>query len=392
MAWKTSVTGALALGLVVVGWQLLRPEPVLSHGRITTSIVFNREVSQIFQKKCFQCHTEGNVSMDLTTYRDARPWAVAIKEEILERRMPPWSAVTGYGHFANDMSLTAREVSLILSWADGGAPSDVLIAEEDKPAVIVPSLSGWEHGQPDALIAVAVTEKIAAGSKDRTARFEVATGLKQSQFLRQMQLNFSDRRVVRYAAVYDARGGWLGTWTPTNPVTAFPEGVSLPLPRGGNVIVEIGYRGTDEDASGAGEIGFYFAGERPDNAASAIRISMAAVTVPAGQTRQRVRAEMPLKTATAVTALWPNPGEGAKSVEVSAIRPDGVVEPLLWLNDYRPDWPSSYVFKEPVSLPAGTRLIVTTFYDNAGTAPITAQPSLSLRTTTASRPAATPER
>ncbi len=29
--------------------------------------------------------------------------------------MPPWSAVTGYGHFANDVSLTAREISLILS-------------------------------------------------------------------------------------------------------------------------------------------------------------------------------------------------------------------------------------------------------------------------------------
>ena len=36
---------------------------------------------------------------------------MAIKEEILERRMPPWSAVSGYGHFVNDMSLTGREVS-----------------------------------------------------------------------------------------------------------------------------------------------------------------------------------------------------------------------------------------------------------------------------------------
>ncbi len=73
MTWKTPLAGALTLGLAVAGWQALRPEPVLSHGRITTNIVFNREVSQIFQKKCFQCHTEGNVSMSLTTYRDARP-------------------------------------------------------------------------------------------------------------------------------------------------------------------------------------------------------------------------------------------------------------------------------------------------------------------------------
>ena len=89
---------------------MLRPEPVSArHVPITTKIVFNREIAQIFQKKCFQCHTDGNVAMALTTYKEARPWAVAIKEEILERKMPPWSAAGGYGHFANDMSLTARE-------------------------------------------------------------------------------------------------------------------------------------------------------------------------------------------------------------------------------------------------------------------------------------------
>ena len=232
--WKGLFAGACALGLVAAGWPYLQPEPVSSHGRITTNIVFNREVSQIFQKKCFQCHTDGNVSMALTTYKEARPWAVAIKEEILEKKMPPWSAVTGFGHFSNDVSLTAREISLLTSWADGGAPSGVLLAEEDKPAVIIPSLSGWEHGQPDAVVPVAEANKVAADSPDRTVRVEVATGLKQAKWLKSMQLNFSDRRVVRYAAVYELRTGqWLGTWTPTHPVAAMPEGVAIQLPAGG---------------------------------------------------------------------------------------------------------------------------------------------------------------
>ena len=139
--WKTPLAGALAVGVAVAAYQLVDPETVYTrHVPITTKIVFNREIAQIFQRKCFQCHTDGNVSVPLTTYKEARPWAVAIKEEILEKKMPPWSAVTGYGHFSNDASLTAREVSLITSWADGGAPSGVLMAEEDKPAVIIPSL------------------------------------------------------------------------------------------------------------------------------------------------------------------------------------------------------------------------------------------------------------
>ncbi|MDP2052400.1 MAG: cytochrome c [Acidobacteriota bacterium] len=379
MTWKGLFTGACVLGLVVAGWPYASPEPVSSHGRITTNIMFNREVSQIFQKKCFQCHTEGNVSMSLTTYRDARPWAVAIKEEILEKQMPPWSAVTGYGHFSNDVSLTAREISLIISWADGGAPSGVLLVDEDKPAVIIPSLTGWEHGQPDAVIPVAAGEKVAAGSGDRIARLEVATGLKAASWLRSLQLNFTDRRVVRYAAVYELRTGqWLGTWTPTHPVSALPADVAIRLPAGGKVAVEIGYRGTEEDAAGTGELGLYFSDSKPAQVAVPIEISAKPVSVAAGQASERVRTEFTIKSATNAAALWPRLGVGATSVEVTAIRPDGVVEPLLWLKDYRADWPSSYVFRQPVALPAGTRLAVTAYYGNTGDAPLTAQPALSV--------------
>jgi hypothetical protein len=171
VTWKTSLAGALAVGAAVAGYQLLRPEPVYSrHVPITTKIVFNREIAQIFQRKCFQCHTDGNVSVPLTTYKEARPWAVAIKEEILEKRMPPWGAASGYGHFANDMSLTGREISLILSWADGGAPSGVLLVDEDKQPVFVPPLNNWELGTPDTVIAVAEKQKIAAESPFRVER------------------------------------------------------------------------------------------------------------------------------------------------------------------------------------------------------------------------------
>ena len=82
MRWKAGV--ALA-GLAVAGASARSaPATVYTHTPITTSIVFQKEIARIFQRKCFQCHTDGNISMSLTTYKDARPWAVAIKEEILE--------------------------------------------------------------------------------------------------------------------------------------------------------------------------------------------------------------------------------------------------------------------------------------------------------------------
>ena len=60
--------------------------------------------------------------MSLTTYEESRPWAKAIKEEVLERRMPPWGAVKGFGQFQDDQGLTQEELHLIADWVEGGAP------------------------------------------------------------------------------------------------------------------------------------------------------------------------------------------------------------------------------------------------------------------------------
>jgi hypothetical protein len=55
----------------------------------------------------------------------------------------------------------------------------------------------------------------------------------------------------------------------------------------------------------------------------------------------------------------------AKSMEVSAHHPNGVVEVLIWAKDYRFDWQPAYFFKKPVALPAGARVEVTAYLDNS---------------------------
>jgi len=390
--WRT-VTAVVAISAAIGGYLALRPEPVSArHVPITTKIVFNREIAQIFQRKCFQCHTDGNIAMALTTYKEARPWAVAIKEEILERKMPPWSAASGYGHFANDMSLTAREISLILSWADGGAPSGVLLADEDKQPVFVPSLTSWEQGEPDDVVKIAEQTKVAAGSPFRVERFDVNPAFKQTRSLRAFQFNPADRKVIRYAAVYETRSRrWLGTWTPSSQVSLQPGNLGVEVNANTRLTVEIGYRGSpDGDGSGAGDLGFYYR-EKPTQSPSFLTVTPAPVAVAATKTNERVRGEITIKSAASATALWPRLGPGAKSLEVTAIRPDGTVEPMLWLNNYRAEWPTAYILKEPIALPAGTRLVMTAFYDNATDAALQARPALHVTAVPASRPPATLE-
>jgi hypothetical protein len=105
---------------------------LFAHDRTTTKVSWNREVSRIVEARCVSCHTEGGrAPMPLRTYEQARPWARAIKDEVLARRMPKWHAARGYGDFANDPSLSPFEVSLIAAWVDGGAPRTVGPAQTD---------------------------------------------------------------------------------------------------------------------------------------------------------------------------------------------------------------------------------------------------------------------
>lgn len=95
---------------------------VRGHDIITTKITWDREIARIVYVRCAGCHHPAGSAFSLATYAEARPWAAAIKEEVEQRRMPPWGAVKGFGDFRNDEALTPEQIELIASWASGGAP------------------------------------------------------------------------------------------------------------------------------------------------------------------------------------------------------------------------------------------------------------------------------
>jgi len=110
-----------------------------AHDVITTKITFSKEIARLINKRCATCHREGGTAFSLTTYDAARPWAKAIKEEVNERRMPPWQAVKGFSEFKDDRGLTQEEIELINDWVEGGAPEG-----EPKYMPAAPKLSDWK--------------------------------------------------------------------------------------------------------------------------------------------------------------------------------------------------------------------------------------------------------
>jgi hypothetical protein len=134
-----------------------------AHDIITTKITFSKEISRLIYKRCATCHREGGAAFSLMTYEEARPWAKAIKEEALERRMPPWEAIKGFGEFRDDRSLTEEELETISAWVEGGAP-------EGDPKYLPPrpKLTAWQDPpapKGSSEVVVADGAKISSSSK-----------------------------------------------------------------------------------------------------------------------------------------------------------------------------------------------------------------------------------
>src|SRR5689334_23718802 len=86
-----------------------------------TPVTFHKDVEPILQARCQGCHHPGDIGpMSLMSYQEARPWAKAIRAAVAQKKMPPWFADPGHGHFANDRTLPQSDIDTLMAWVDGG--------------------------------------------------------------------------------------------------------------------------------------------------------------------------------------------------------------------------------------------------------------------------------
>jgi len=137
-----AVVGGLVIAVAGVG-------AGISMSAADAPATFNKDVLPILQKNCQSCHRPGQIApMSLLTYDEARPWARSIKTKVDSRQMPPWFADPQHGQFANDRSLSARDIETIVKWVDGGAAQGD--AADAPPAVVWPA-DGWQI-KPDIVV------------------------------------------------------------------------------------------------------------------------------------------------------------------------------------------------------------------------------------------------
>lgn len=360
--------GATLAIAVIAAWTLW-PSTAYSHNPTTTTVLFNREIASLLQRKCLQCHADGKLAMPLVTYGDARPWAEAIKEESLARRMPPWPAERGYGAFSNDIGLTPREFEFLISWVDGGVPQ----GSGESPAFFDHS-EHWMLGTPDVVLTPTSGVTVDTGSAPAFKRIIIDTGLTRDTWVRGFDFKPGDARVTR-AAFLSVAGTdrYLGGWTPWHSSTELPEGVAFRIPAGARIAVDVLYSGTRETVTDTPRLGLYVAAAAPAGAVSTSMLRPAMVVGPV--TGVRVTADLRLSSDRALVSMRPEMQQGGRSLELRLVRPDGSREVLLWVKNFRQDWQTPYVFRQPVALPAGSLLQATAYFDSppgaAAVAPFT---------------------
>jgi len=309
---------------------------------VSSNVRYTGEIVRILDRRCAACHSADTVAMPLSNYREVRDWGRSIREEIVEQRMPPWSAARGHARFQHDLALTARETATMLSWLDGGMPRG-----EDRE--LPPSRTAAPDDPPDLRLPLA-PQAVPALDEHVVRRVTVETHLSSSQHVARVAIAPGSRRVLRGAFVFVDRSGepgqWIGAWLPWQPRIGPPASHGFLLPAGARLIVELHYRGDERPVEDRSVLELHFTDGRPANAA-AVSESLVSTDAP---TR--------ITAATKVWALVPVASSETSSLEVSIRRPSGAVEVLLWIPEYRHDWPQALITEEPIALEPGTTVRV----------------------------------
>jgi hypothetical protein len=350
LTWLTIALYAMACW---IGW----PRLARSHGSITTTVLFDREIVRILDSHCVMCHSDESLAFPLSTYEQTWVRGRDIRTQILRRHMPPWSAVAGYGVFVNDNNLTVRETQFMVSWVEGLGPRNagtvfLNVARPDVASTEVRAeahVGHWQLGEPDLLRPLTPT-RVEPGQSDFVQRVVVDPGLMSEQQMRALEYQPGDRRVVRAATFFvEGTGQWLGSWTPWYGFVKLPDGVSARLPARSRIVADVHYRSTDRPVVDRGTLGLFFT-PKPSAVSSDVVLEAKAIS------SDKLRATTRVSRDTRVWALRPDLVPGIASIEVSARTPDGGTEILLLARNPGIEWPTPYIMKAPRLLRRGTEV------------------------------------
>ncbi len=365
---------------------------ILAAASLTAAPVFYRDVLPILQRNCQSCHRAGEIGpMPLMTYKDARPWAKAIRESVVTRRMPPWHADAASGHFRNDPSLTAKQIATIRAWVDAGAPEGD--ARQSPPKADF--ADGWRIGKPDVVFEMPKAYQVPASGVIEYTDIIIPTGFTEDKWVEKVEIRPGNRAVVHHISMYVREPGveWLrryplgeyflqdgrgltgretrpwetrfSGYAPGAPPETLPPGYARLFKAGSDLVLEIHYTTNGKPADDRSRVGLVFAKQPPTKRVLTLNARNLDLAIPPGASNHAVDGATTLHADAELTLLYPHMHVRGKAMEMRAVYPTGEREVLLRVPRYDFNWQIRYEPLKPKPLPKGTRIEATGYFDNS---------------------------
>jgi hypothetical protein len=368
---------------------------------------FTRDVAPILYKNCVGCHRPGEIApMSFLTYNDVRPWARGIRQAVTQGVMPPWHADAPDGTFENERRLTAAEKDVIARWAAAGSPQG---DPKDLPAV--PQLTeGWRIGKPDAVFEMEEEYAVPATGTIEYEYFYIPTKFTEAKWLQGIEVRAGNRELVHHVLVFyqappdgprmapalkfnpdhmklpkrtpgnrparksDMPSRLIASYAPGTDPQIFRPGTALRLAPGGVLELQMHYTASGKAGTDRTRVGMIFAKEPPQHELRAGQFLNATLKIPAGAANHEVDTEVGFLQDVTLWGLFPHTHVRGKRWEYKLEMPDGTIKPLLSVPKYDFNWQTYYMFKEPLSIPKGARIISSAWYDNSDKNPSNPDP------------------
>lgn len=362
-------------------------------------VTFYRDVLPILQERCQSCHRAGEIGpMPLGSYTEVRPWAKAIRQAVVTRKMPPWNAEGTQGKFRNDPSLSPAEINKLTVWIDGGVPEGNV---KDAP----PARSfaeGWSIGTPDVVFEMPEAYDVPVAGTIEYTYVIVPTGFTEDRWMSSAEVRPGNRAVVHHANVYVREPGsaWLreypygkpfvpeekgqraatggsssagasvreqviAGYIPGRPAKQVPPGYGMLVPAGSDLVFQLHYTTSGKAVRDRTKVGFVFAKQLPEKRVIRIQASNSGFVIPPGASSYPVSGTTELGMECELLDAYPHMHYRGQSMTLSAIYPTGERDQLLRVPRYDFNWQLVYEMGQPRLLPKGTMLRADATFDNS---------------------------
>jgi hypothetical protein len=164
-------------------------------------------------------------------------------------------------------------------------------------------------------------------------------------------------------------GMLLAGYAPGLGNTIYPAGTAKRVPAGATLMFQMHYssfRGSlDKPQKDRTKIGLILAKQPPDKMVITSAAANLTFKIPAGADNHEVAACQEIPREIDVINYMPHMHLRGKDMKYDVVYPDGRRETLLWVPKFNFNWQATYWLKKPITLPKGTKFIVTAHFDNS---------------------------